>query len=326
MQRISVVMPVRDCWHYLQETLDPVLAAVREYGNAELIIVDNGSTDGTYERLQERYGSAAAIYRLEGGTISAVRNLGAARSGGEYLCFLDADCLVEPTYLHSVRRAFELSGADAVGCRYALPPAPHWIEATWHELHASCADGDVHLLPAGNFAIRASAFRQVGGFDEALYTGEDAEICQRLLHRGFRIYQSHLVSAMHLGNPKTIRRFFRRDVWYALGMFGTVTLRSVDKPTAMMLLHLTATAAAVIAWAAVPLSGAAGVGLVVLSQLIAPSLTVAYRMSRGRRPRTHAGTSVQLLGRALFLYWVYYWARLKALQIIVLGGAGAYRK
>jgi len=142
-------------------------------------------------------------------------------------------------YFHRAAAVLAAGGADATGSRYALPtdPPPRWIERTWHELHWRPGDGYVPYVPAGNFIVSRAAFEAVGGFREALATGEDAELCQRLGAAGYRIYEAQSVVAEHLGNPKTLRAFFRQQVWHGLGQFGTVRRAALDKPVAMTALH-----------------------------------------------------------------------------------------
>lgn len=318
-------MPVRDCWHYLQRTLIPLLENIRHDGNAELIVVDNGSTDGTYERLIS-YQTGGMICQLRSATISAVRNYGAAHAQGQILCFVDADCLVDSSYLRAVREAFDSVDAAAIGCQYDLPRSPHWIEKTWHAIHVDQAERYVEWVPGGNFAVTAEAFHRAGGFKTTLVTGEDCELCQRMRSYGYRIFQVPSVAVVHLGNPRSLRSFFRRDVWYALGMFGTVNRYSLDKPTAMMLFHLLFTGAALgtlfFGW----MDPLLAMTLIVLSQLAVPTATVVYRLFRKVKFGENSLRDTRLFGRGVFLYWVYYWARIQALVIVLSGRSRMYRK
>ena len=135
--KISVIVPVFNSKEYLRTCLESVTAAINEYGAAELILIDNGSTDGSYEILLSDYKNAAQVCQIKGVTISALRNHGARLAQGEYLSFIDSDCVIPKHYFHSAMAVFTSREADAAGCYYSLPETPCWIEETWENLRAT---------------------------------------------------------------------------------------------------------------------------------------------------------------------------------------------
>ncbi len=308
--RFTVVVPAFNAKDTIRRCLDSVLAAIEAWENAELVVVDNGSSDGTYELLLQEYPSHARVLRAPTATVGALRNLGARAGSGTLLSFIDADCLIAPEYYSRAWEALRSSRADATGSGYALPDPSHWIERTWHGLHRQPGGRDVHYLNAGNLVVARAAFEAVGGFDESLITGEDAEFGQRFIRRGFRIHEDPGVSAVHLGNPRSLRAFCRQQWWHGLGMFGTARGPQLDKPLAMTLLHLLLSLG-VTGWAVLrqPLGVAAAWSMA--AQLVTPALTVAYRSGQIGR-----------LGRPLqelLLYYLYYWCRVTALSTLFLG-------
>jgi glycosyltransferase involved in cell wall biosynthesis len=316
----SVVIPVFNSIRYLKTCLDAVCVAIRRHGSGELFVVDNGSSDGSYELLQADYGSVATIRRIHRSTIACKRNLGARLSRGRWLSFIDSDCLIPEDYFERATAVLATRDAHATGCRYALPtiPPPRWIEVTWHQLHDRPQDGYVQYLNAGNFVISRAAFEAVAGFDESLETGEDAELGQRLVAAGFRIYESHAVTAVHLGNPKTLHGFFRQQAWHGLGQFATLRRRSIDKPVAMMVLHGLFNAVAVAGLVLGPPAPVARLALAAGLSFLAPLLTVLFR-ARGR-----LGPASWL--RALPLYHLYYDARLWAAALVAAGRSTTHRR
>ena len=188
--RVSVVVPVYNKAPFLAAALDSVVAAVRAYENAELIIVDHGSTDGSRELLESRYANEARIADFRGGTIAAVRNQGARLATGSVLSFIDADCVIPPDYLDRLVEVLAASGAGATGAEVVPPPSPSWVEDVWYRLHRRAGDGEQEWIGSANLAVLREAFDAVGGFDECLVTGEDTELCQRLRDRGYRIHES----------------------------------------------------------------------------------------------------------------------------------------
>ena len=308
--RVSVVVPVFNKAPFLATALDSIVAAVRSYGGAELIVLDHGSTDGSRELLESRYAREAQIADFRGGTIAAVRNHGVRLATGVVLSFIDADCVIPPNYLERLVEVLAATGAAATGAEVVPPPAPGWVEDVWYRLHRRTTDGEQEWIGSANLAVRRDAFDAVGGFDERLVTGEDTELCQRLRDRGYRIYESKQLTAVHLDNPKTLGDFYRKELWRGLGMFGTVRAGAIDKPTAMTVVHVVLCAAAVLALAAAPwpipprLGAAAGLVLAV------PAATLVYRGL--------GGGSVGRPLRALLLYEVYYAARAAALARIMV--------
>jgi len=307
--RVTVVTPLRNARHFLPVTVPTVLEAARTSGNVELIYVDNGSTDGSGDYLASIPG--IKVLRLDNESIAAARNYGARHARGEYIAFLDADCSIQPGYFNDALDVMRTSAAGATGFEVQLPPAPHWVEETWHNLHAVGSDREVTWINSANFVISRAVFEKIGGFREDLLTGEDTEIGQRLMRAGYRLWAASRLTVTHLGNPKSIRAFHRQKLWHGLGMFGTVSRHSLDKPTAMMIVHLLMTITGVVVLVAGPVNFLWRVAIAIALQLVVPFATVAYRVSRAGRDMD--------VPRAVLLYWIYYWARLEALFLVLVG-------
>jgi glycosyltransferase involved in cell wall biosynthesis len=315
---VSVVVPVLNGMRFLPITLPSLLAAGRRVGGIELIYVDNGSTDGSREFLQSLESKGLKTHVMEGGTIAGMRNWGARQSRGTYLSFIDSDCSVPENYFEEAIDVLRSTGAAATGCEIHIPEQPHWLEAAWHDLHYFGRDRFVPYLNSGNFFVSRAAFQAVGGFREDMVTGEDAEIGQRLVSAGHRIFASPRVKAIHLGNPKSIREFYRRNVWHGLGMFGTVSRKNLDRPTVMLAIHLLATMLAIVALFSAGVPIGARLLIAIGLQLLAPVATVIYRGLKTQQWRS-APIGVPL-------YWLYYWARAYALAIVAFGLSDRYRK
>jgi GT2 family glycosyltransferase len=322
--RITVVVPVLNAMRFLPRTIPSLLAAAETTPGVELLYVDNGSTDGSYEYLKS-IPSGIVVRRLERepgaarrNLSAAARNAGARQARGDFLSFIDADCLVAKNYFNEALGVLQSTGASATGCETEAPPERHWIEATWHDLHYVGRDREVHYLNSANFFITREVFEGIGGFREDLPSGADAEIGQRLTVAGHRIQEAPAVGAVHLGNPKSIREFYRRNVWHALGMFGTVNRRRIDKPTAMMVAHLFATIGGIVILIGAPLSLGVRVLIALLLQLTIPSITAAYRAWQTGR--------VSRLPQGILLYWLYYWARLQGLALVAARKGTRYAK
>lgn len=183
----------------------------------ELILVDNGSTDGTPE-VAGTFGFRV-IY-APGKTIAQMRNLGARNGKGDLIAFLDADCIACSEWFRKGVSHLADPGICAVGTVAAPPPAEAtWVERNW-QLLSSTAGCDrvrnVEWLSSFNLLVRRSAFEKVGGFAEDLVTCEDSDLGHKLKREG-RLILDGTMKTVHLRDSKTIREFIRREYWRGKG-------------------------------------------------------------------------------------------------------------
>jgi len=316
--RFSVVVPVLNSKDHLRGCLDSILAAMERQGNCELIVLDNGSDDGSYEILCSEYASRARVQQIRGIPVSALRNRGAELASGEFLTFIDSDCLIGIDYFACALPVLQ-TRADATGSEYAVEDSDHWIQTTWRALHVPDGDGFVKYIASGNLVIKRRAFLAVGGFDEKMISCEDAELGLRLNKAGFKVYQSHAVRALHPGGDQDLGVFFRKNAWRSLGMFRATKHAWISKPLISTFAHLFLCVAALVnlfASYAAPLTRIA-VSLVLVN--LAPVLTVLYFAMRVKR--------LPSLFKSILLYHVYLLARFYALwNIVVSMGASPERK
>jgi cellulose synthase/poly-beta-1,6-N-acetylglucosamine synthase-like glycosyltransferase len=229
------------------------------------------------------------------------------------IAFVDADCLVPADYLSRAWQVLQKTGASATGSTATPPIPPNPIEDVWFRLHDQDKDGPVRHLGAANFVIRRTVFEAMGGFDRTLRTGEDFELAMRLRAAGHTIHRAREVSASHLGNPRTLRDFCRREWWHGLGTVRPVS--TLDRPFLMSMIHLVFSVAGIVWLLSAP--GISSLALALAAQVTVPALTVAMRIRQ-------AGQLVPL-ARALGLYWLYYACRLAAYSTLLLGWPRAPR-
>jgi len=104
--KVSVIIPCYNLGRYLDEAVDSVLA--QTYQDFEIVVVDDGSTDATTRALLADYRRPGTrVIRVAHGGLAAARNLGIANTTGDYLCALDADDRLEPSYLAKAVRALD---------------------------------------------------------------------------------------------------------------------------------------------------------------------------------------------------------------------------
>jgi glycosyltransferase involved in cell wall biosynthesis len=211
--KISVIIPVFNEEKHIQRTLSALATQDAKKESFEIIVVDNGSSDSTLS-IVEQFSSALPlrILSVPNGNISKVRNWGAQAATGETLAFLDADCVPKNTWL---REALNVPHDRGIwGAHYAVPADATWVGNLWGKYQAKEEIGAVSFLPAGDMFILREDFLNIGGFNEALDTSEDVELCQRVLKSGLHVSAYPGLAVEHHGTPRTLAQFYRQNRWH----------------------------------------------------------------------------------------------------------------
>lgn len=158
---------------------------------AELIVVDDGSDDGTAALVRGEF-PEVRLLELPPSGLSAARNAGAGAATGRIVAFTDDDCEADPDWLGELATGFA-TGWDAVGGPNLPPPAADAAQAVVAAApggasHVMLDDREAEHLPGCNLAVLRSAYFAVGGFDARFVTaGDDVDFCWRLRDAGYRI-------------------------------------------------------------------------------------------------------------------------------------------
>ena len=209
LPKISAIMPVYNGSAFLARSLPPLLAMLHRGEVAEMIVVDDMSTDDT----------AAAAARMgarvvpSGGRLGpgGARNEAATQAKGEILWFVDADVVVHDDAARQLRQAFAEPAVTAVFGSYDdQPPAKNFLSQyknLVHHFYHHRGQSEASTFWAGCGAVRKEAFLAIGGFDVARYSRpsiEDIEMGHRLRMAGGRILLWPTLQGTHL----KVWRFF----------------------------------------------------------------------------------------------------------------------
>jgi glycosyltransferase involved in cell wall biosynthesis len=181
---VTVVIPALNA----RETLSAQLEALSRQQVSfswEILLCDNGSTDGTADLAREWTERLPGLEVVDASARrgpGAARNFGAAAARANLLVFCDADDIVSDGWLGEMRDALR-TNAFVAGANDYVHLHSRWAIAV------SRSEDSLITMPywprylaagAGNLGISAAIFAEVGGFDESLLTGEDVDLCWRV--------------------------------------------------------------------------------------------------------------------------------------------------
>lgn len=204
----SVVIPTRNEGDMLHMTVDSVLSQT-SYPNLEIVVVNDGSTDGSCDRYCRGW-EKVRVVDAGGVGIPRARNLGEEHARGDYVVFLDAHCRVSPNWLQLFAEALTAPDVAIVGPTFTRLEAPepkgcgmtwlnHKLEKIWFFPDRSKRAYDVPITPGGCQAFRRATFRTLRRFDEGFtkFGFQDVELCLRAWLLGYRVQVSPNAEVAH---------------------------------------------------------------------------------------------------------------------------------
>ena len=211
----SIVMPVHNNSALTCQCLDALLASPAAI-SAEMIVVDDGSTDGAEEALR-RYGNKIHLVarKTNAGFATACNQGAAAARGSEFLVFLNNDTVPQPGWLDAlVRHARNYPQAAIVGSKLLFPDGriqhagvvicqdrrPRHIYAGFPAEHPAVnRSRKFKAVTAACMLTRRDFFNAVGGFDTAFTNGyEDTDLCLRAGEQALDVHYCHESVLIHL--------------------------------------------------------------------------------------------------------------------------------
>lgn len=226
----TVVIPALNEGANLIDTVAAVRANSGEL-DPEVIVVDDGSTDGAPQRIAARFANDAKVRVVHGpgAGIANARNAGAKEARGKAIVFLDGHCYVPENWLAPLVTplANDNVGMSAPSFTSIREPKMVACGITWTGPDLSVSwlpsdkDGPIPFAAGGCQAVRADVFAELGGFDSGMtrWGSEDVEFSLRMWLMGYEIHGAPSSLVYHLF--RTSRKY---DVDHALVLYNHVRM------------------------------------------------------------------------------------------------------
>ncbi len=262
--RFSVILCTYNRCNLVLSTLASLRHQTLPYCQFEVIVVDNGSSDGTFEVIRSHVSAGKEEEKTVEDTwqvqcilepqkgLAYARNTGLLAARGEVAVFLHDDAQADPQYLERLLMAYEETGADAVGGRVELEwemPRPHWLSEELLEVLGYFAPSRQRTpleasssLSSTNCSVKIKALQAIGYFSLLLNKSphmplglEMEDLCRRLRDAGYALWYEpealviHRAPAARLTRPFFVGRAYWQGYSEVLLEFATST-----KPLTML--------------------------------------------------------------------------------------------
>lgn len=224
---LLVVIPAFNEQRFIQGCIESISQHLSGRSIAfEMVVIDNGSTDSTATLARQ---SGAHVITIERASVSKARNVGAQHKQSRFIAFIDADVIVTAAWGDAIAQLVVDPPTNPLltGCQYAVRENAGWIEEHWFKNLK-----DKHLN-GGNIIVSRAGFDVTGGFDETLKTGEDYDFCIRAQAAGVEYRIDGRFIAIHLGYPREISGFIKRELWHGEGDFRSFAT-FINSPVAIL--------------------------------------------------------------------------------------------
>ena len=238
--KLSVVILNYNVRYFLELCLKSVEAAISNL-EAEIIVVDNNSSDDSCDMVKSLFPNVALIENKVNHGFSKGNNQGVAKAKGEFICILNPDTIVaEDAFESLIRFAEKAENVGIIGCRLIdggglfLPESKRNIPTPKVALskllgfpklyYANQIDefqiGEVPVLVGAFMLMKKEIFKKVGGFDEDYFMyGEDVDLSYRISKLGYKNFYNGAVTALHFKGESTLR-----DKNYAKRFYGAMQI------------------------------------------------------------------------------------------------------
>ncbi|HMI90489.1 MAG TPA: glycosyltransferase, partial [Polyangiales bacterium] len=212
--KVSVVVCTYNGRQTIRDCLDAL--ARLQYPSFEVIVIDDGSTDGSAEIVREY---DVRLVQTENRGLSAARNLGLELATGEIIAYTDDDAYPDPHWLYYLAHTFRTGDFAAVGGPNLAPDGDGRVaEAVANSpggpTHVLLSDREAEHIPGCNMAFRCDLLRAIEGFDAQFRTaGDDVDVCWRIQQAGWKV-GFHPAALVWHHRRKTVRAYWKQQTGY----------------------------------------------------------------------------------------------------------------
>lgn len=201
---VSLVVPTLNSGATLQmclSSLKPQLAK-----GDEIIVIDSFSKDNTV-KIAENFGAEVIETK---GKRSAARNIGWKKAKNDVIIFIESDSIYEKNYITIIKTRMKDKKVNCILDRRALFKPKTWVAKTLQKEFEIRQSNNYNNNPPNPWILRIDSLKKVGGFDEKLEYGEDADLGIRLKKSGYKIVFEKNAIQYHLDEPKTLGEVAKR--------------------------------------------------------------------------------------------------------------------
>lgn len=201
--KVSVVIITYNESAHIKECLESVLG--QRYGDMEVIVVDSYSSDGTTEIIKSFRDDRLELVLTKTHCRAVARNKGLNRSKGEFVFFIDGDCVASKNWIKAGIAAFKSGIVGVEGRTYYV--SKDFKPTMRDKVHYNITGG---IYPTSNIAYRRKTLENLNGFDERLHYAEDVDLAIRAKKIGSIVFNSKML-VTHQREFHPIKGFFYKE-------------------------------------------------------------------------------------------------------------------
>jgi cellulose synthase/poly-beta-1,6-N-acetylglucosamine synthase-like glycosyltransferase len=218
--KVTVIVPAYNARKTIEKCVDALLRQGFPRNDYEVIVVDDGSADGTADVVKAC--PVKYVYQKNQGPATA-RNVGAREAKGEIILFTDADCVPSVNWIGEMIKPF--SNNDVVAVKGAYLTNQRGVVARFAQLEFEerfdmlKKAESIDMVDTYSAGFRKGVFLKMGGFDTSfpVANNEDTELSYRMSKLGYKMVFNPDAIVYHLNHPDTIKRYarlkFGRGYW-----------------------------------------------------------------------------------------------------------------
>ena len=209
---ISIIIPSHNSEKTIRENIESLLKQGYK-GQYEIIVVDS-SKDKTPDILSQ---FPIKLIKQEPKGPAAARNLGAKKSKGNIIAFIDSDCIAPKNWLKNILKPFSSKNVVAVAGTYKTKNKEsliaRFVGYEIQQRHEKMKNfRNIDFVATYNCAYRKKIFIKLGGFNEKLTQAEDADLSFRTTKKGFKIRYQYSAYVYHY-HPNTLTKYLKQKFW-----------------------------------------------------------------------------------------------------------------